>query len=104
MACLALVRPVSMGSDHVKEWLVVAMREVKDMRPGAFKAGCAEARTTCTHHGQIVPTILNGKTAQSWREIGSSPFLPKPIEQPIALANPEAAKLIAAAAKSLTAQ
>lgn len=66
-----------MDRDHVKEWLVVAMREVMNMRPSAFRAGCDEARRTCTHHGQIVPTITNGTEAQSWKAVGASVFLPQ---------------------------
>lgn len=103
MACLSLVRPVTMDRDHVKEWLAVAMREVATMRPTAFKAGCAEARQQCSHHGQIVPTIINGKAASSWREIGSSPFLPKPHEAALQLSdNREVQQLIESTANDLT--
>ena len=91
-----------MDRDHVKEWLAVAMREVENMRPTAFKAGCAEARSECSHHGQIVPTILNGRAAKGWREIGSSPFLPAPRETARQLADKsETQKLIESTAREL---
>ena len=99
-ACLTLVRPVGMADDAATEWLAVAAGEVINMRPSAFKAGCAEARQECRHHGHIIPTILNGKTAQSWRNLGSSPFLPAPEKTTAHISHDSRAqKLIETAAK-----
>lgn len=64
-ACLALVRPVGMTDQAATEWLAVAAAEVRDMPRSALEAGCREARQTCTHHGQIVPTILKHKPQES---------------------------------------
>jgi len=98
-ACMALVRPVTMSDDAVKEWLAVAANEVRGMRPTTFKAGCAEARKECTHHGQIIPKILNGKAAQGWRDMGLTPFLEdRGQEQPLQI-NQEMRGLIEDAAK-----
>lgn len=57
-ACLAVVRPVGMSDSAATEWLAVAAAEVRNMPKSAIDAGCREARQTCTHHGQILPTIL----------------------------------------------
>jgi hypothetical protein len=99
--CMALVRPVTMSDDAVTEWLAVAAREVAAMRPSAFRAACGDARRKCTHHGQIVPEILNGKTARGWREIGSSAFLPSPSNDSAKLASGHREqKLIESAARA----
>ena len=61
--CLTLVRPVSMSDDMASEWLAVAANEVlgfAEQRPARFKAACERVRRECSHHGQIVPTILKG--------------------------------------------
>lgn len=76
-----------MSEDAATEWLAVAAGEVANMRPTVLKAACAEARKTCTHHGQIIPTILHGKTAQGWRDIGSTPFLPNAASEVARLAD-----------------
>lgn len=57
-SCLALVKPVGMSDDMATEWLAVAAGELLDLTRNALKAGCAHARRTCTHHAQIVPTVL----------------------------------------------
>lgn len=56
-ACLALVRPVGMGDDEAEEWLGAAVSALGTVRIGALDRACLEARRTCTHHSQIVPTI-----------------------------------------------
>lgn len=56
--CLALVKPVGMSGDDAQAWLRVAAGELAHMPGDLLEDGCAEARRTCTHHGQIVPTIL----------------------------------------------
>jgi len=56
--CLALVKPVGMSGEDADAWLRVAAREVAILPPDLLADGCAHARKTCTHHGQIVPAIL----------------------------------------------
>ena len=56
--CLALVKPVGMSGDDARAWLTVAAGEVKHLPRDILEAACAEARKTCTHHGQIIPAIL----------------------------------------------
>lgn len=57
-SCLALVKPVGMSDAMATEWLAVAAGELLDLTRNALKAGCAHARRTCSHHAQIVPTVL----------------------------------------------
>lgn len=56
--CLALVKPVGMSGEDAQAWLRVAAGEVRHLSPELLADGCAAARKTCTHHGQIVPAIL----------------------------------------------
>lgn len=56
--CLALVKPVGMSGEDAQAWLRIAAGEVKHLPRDLLNDGCAAARKTCTHHGQIVPTIL----------------------------------------------
>ena len=98
--CLTLVRPVSMSDDMASEWMIVAAGAVADMRPTVFAEGCKEALQNCTHHGQIVPAILNCKSAESWKQSGLSPFLPTPPAR-MAIGNNPATALIEGAAKAL---
>jgi hypothetical protein len=55
---LALVRPVSMTDETASDWLAAAVAETTDLSDDAFRAGVANARKTCTYHGQIIPTIV----------------------------------------------
>lgn len=57
-ACLALVRPVGMPQSEADAWLRVAAQEVADLPLELIDEGCRAARRTCTHHAQIVPTII----------------------------------------------
>ena len=62
--CMALVRPVGMSDGAVRDWIAVAAGEVRDFaryRPQKFQAACDSARKTCTHHGQLIPTILKSQ-------------------------------------------
>lgn len=65
-SCLALVRPVGMAQADADEWLRVAAREVAHLPSELLTYGCAQARKTCTHHGQIIPSII--KTVGEWYE------------------------------------
>lgn len=56
--CLTLVRPVGMSDENASTWLRIAAGEVKALPRDLLADGCAAARKACTHHGQIVPTIL----------------------------------------------
>lgn len=56
-ACLALVRPVGMTERETEDWLAVAAETLGDIPIDLLEEGAREARDTCTHHAQIVPTI-----------------------------------------------
>ena len=56
--CLALVRPVNMNDRDAEEWLRVAAKELIGLPLGLVDNACAVARRKCTHHGQIIPTIM----------------------------------------------
>lgn len=56
-ACLALVRPVGMTERETEDWLAVAAETLDDIPIDLLEDGAREARDTCTHHAQIVPTI-----------------------------------------------
>lgn len=63
---LNLVRAVGMSDEMASDWLASAVVELRELPDGAFLAGCTKARRTCTHHAQIVPTILDeGAKAQT---------------------------------------
>lgn len=57
-SCLALVRPVGLSDSNARDWLMVAAGEVSHIHADLLTDACAEARRTCTHHGQIVPKII----------------------------------------------
>lgn len=73
--CISLVRTPNMSDAMIRDWLAVAMAEVVDLHPSAFRDGCAEARKTCKFPGEIVPTILNGKQSQ-WHKTNGSYLAP----------------------------
>lgn len=85
-ACLSLVKPVGMSAEDTQAWLRVAARELSDLPPDLLASGCAEARRTCTHHGQIVPTIIKATSEMMAlrrdmaRRAERKPALPKPGE------------------------
>lgn len=93
-----------MSDDAATEWLAVAANEVlgfAEQRPAKFRDACGHARRQCTHHGQIIPTVLSN-SRYDW-ERKDEPFLT--IEQMKAQearqieASPEVQKLITSAAK-----
>lgn len=69
--CFALVRPVGMKDDQAREWLTVAAAELAHLPRRVLESAAAEARKTCTHHGQIVPAILNSSAAKYDRQFSS---------------------------------
>jgi hypothetical protein len=55
---LALVRAIGMTDEMASDWLAAALGECLHLSDDQFKRGCAAARRECTHHAQIVPTIV----------------------------------------------
>lgn len=97
-ANLALVRPVSMNDEAAAEWLAVAATELDGYVFADVKAALSKARATCTHHGQILPTVLqNMKDAQPWR-LGK-PLARRPM--PPVSQDPRIASLVSKAASKL---
>jgi hypothetical protein len=47
-----------MGETETGEWLGVAAGDVEHYPAGILDRACLEARRTCTHHSQIVPTVV----------------------------------------------
>lgn len=63
---LNLVRAVGMNDEMASDWLASAVVELRELPDSAFLAGVQHARRTCTHHAQIVPTVLaEGGKAQT---------------------------------------
>ncbi len=101
-ACLALVRPIGMSDSAAAEWLSVAATDLSGYRANLLKAACAEARKTCTHHGQIVPTVIKEMEEMTPFRMGK-PLARKPVPT-LAPPPPEIQGLIEGVSKSLTAQ
>lgn len=81
-ACFALVRPVSMTDDAAAEWLAVAAGELAGYERSTLRIGMAEARKRCSHHGQIIPTIIKAmEEATPWRMGKPLPRLATPPKQ-----------------------
>lgn len=57
-ACLALVRPVGMAENETIDWLEVASDTLSHIPIAILEKGARAARGKCTHHSQIVPTII----------------------------------------------
>lgn len=57
-ACLSLVRPVGMTAQETEDWLEVALDTLQHLPAHIFAKGELLARQKCTHHSQIVPTII----------------------------------------------
>lgn len=83
--CLALVKPVGMSGEDTQAWLRVAAGEVRHLPPDLLAEGCAAARRSCTHHGQIVPTILK----ETDERMASRRKLAAPVPKERRLAAPE---------------
>lgn len=62
--CLVPVRPVGMSDDAATEWLLVLYADVCHLPESLLIAACAEARSKCTRHGEILPAILNSDVVQ----------------------------------------
>lgn len=56
--CLSLVKPVGMSAADAHAWLMTASDEIAYIPSDILADACTVARRTCTHHGQIVPTII----------------------------------------------
>lgn len=57
-SALALVRPVGMGEEAADEWIALAANELRDIPADLLEEAVVAVRRTCTHHGQIVPTVF----------------------------------------------
>lgn len=102
--CLALVRPVGMSEEAAAEWLAVAATELAGYSRRLVTSSLAEARRRCTHHGQIVPFVINDMEENTpWRLGKPLPrHLPGP-EVAEALPSTEIRGLIESANRSLSA-
>lgn len=82
-ASLALVRPVGMAEKETEDWLTVACEALAHLPFRIFADGARSARHTCTHHSQIVPTIIAvTREAMAWHN--------RPKESPVLrLVSPE---------------
>ena len=56
-----------MSSEDAQAWLRVAASELSHLPSEMLAKGCAAARKTCTHHGQIVPAVL--KEVGEWYDM-----------------------------------
>jgi hypothetical protein len=66
-ACLALVRPVGMTEGETEDWLAVAAEAIEHIPPHILEWGAKAARQKCTHHSQVVPTIITEtRDAVAW--------------------------------------
>lgn len=57
-ACLSLVRPVGMSPEEAEDWLGAGAEAIGHVPLPILDRAALEARRTCTHHSQIVPTIV----------------------------------------------
>ena len=105
-SCFTLVRPVGMNEAHAKEWIAQAAKELAGFPFGRVESAAGKARTACTHHGQIVPTMIKHMEGMyEWEtpaELHSrrNAALAKPRQDRIEMA-PEVRGLIDGTAKSL---
>jgi len=87
--CLALVRPVGMPEADAADWLHTAAGDVAHLPEDILVDACREARRTCTHHAQIVPTIIrDGEVRLRQRRTIRAAMEPAPADAP-KLAAPE---------------
>lgn len=97
-ACLSLVRPVGMTEGETIDWLEVAADTLSHLPVDLVERGARAARTTCTHHGQIVPAIIaETKQAMEWRStpkpralrlVAPVPKVEGPLPDPATLSQP----------------
>jgi len=90
-ASLALVRPVGMAANETSDWLEVALDAVSHLPLHIFEMGVRAARQTCTHHSQIIPTIIaETREPLNWyNRAAVAPPLRLVSPAPIAPAEPE---------------
>ena len=66
-ACLTMVRPAWMSDESAAEWLAIAATDLRHLDLKTLAQAAREARGKCTHHGQIVPAILESKAVAEER-------------------------------------
>lgn len=66
-----------MNDNAAQEWLAVAASEVAHLPPDILADACAKARKKCTHHGQIVPNVL--EASEDWMSARRSIVRPERI-------------------------
>lgn len=72
-ACLALVRPVGMTEGETMDWLAVAADALSELPIDIAEVGCRKARLKCTHHSQIVPTVISEtQDMLEWRRMSQA--------------------------------
>ena len=101
-ACLTMVRPAWMSDQAAGEWLTIAAADLSHLDPRTLAAAAKEARGKCTHHGQIVPTILGSRAVADERKFKALNWADREGDwerRKAQLANNPAQKLIASAAK-----
>lgn len=104
--CLALVRPIGMSDGAAEEWLSVAASELVGYSRWSVQSAAAHARKECSHHGQIIPAMMNHmesnyphfdkRVMHRERELAIAQAKAPQIER-----NPEVTALIASAASSM---
>lgn len=57
-------RAVGMTDEMASEWILSALDDLAHLSDGEFESGCRNARQTCSHHGQILPAILNNEVTK----------------------------------------
>jgi hypothetical protein len=60
-----------MNDEMASDWLASALAEFQHLPDSAFMAGVTKARRTCTHHAQIVPTVLDEAAKAQARTTGA---------------------------------
>lgn len=92
-SCLALVRPVGMTEEEAEDWLSVALGVVAEYSATSLRVAARKAQKSCTHHAQIVPTIVEhceayGAPARIWEGAWQGKDL-LPAPSPLALPAPK---------------
>lgn len=94
-ACLALVRPVGMTEDMATEWLTVAASSLEGLSDYELAKGFRQARLECTHHAQIVPTIMKANAeAIEFRRKSDALMWDRPTHRPAQIEHRGGAKRI----------
>lgn len=94
-----------MDDNAASEWMMIVLADTDHLSDAAFRQACKRARAECSHHGQVLKTMLTESAEltefRKKMDAISKPFLRDHNPPQRTLPKTETQQLIASAAKGL---